>query len=428
MTDLRPRFSLLFADPNTPAEQLYSPEITAFLGTLSAESRVDETVKQILCKKTDRKDITYRKEILEDFRQTPSLLTKCETVLAKWEGLYEVAKREEDPPENATLTSALAVLKTNSVSLLEHLKFLRVAAGELGGETPKSQGLFAFAEYLRQHAASPTVKHLFETVSAYPLLREEGLKPILHLHADQTGAITAADLRYLGSDPNGFWKKYPPKKEAFYTDLPSEEEEELLSALCRTSLRFRRTTAALREAFLPLQEGLIFYHYALSVTEWAGEKGFVCLFPSPLGEGAPFGRQIRHMTELIGEAPAPEDLKNLPLEGFGGTDGTEHLQLIARTQILAGAGLPILAEECTFCPEARVVLYDSEGKTPEEEVAALAEVFRETKPKDILLLRNPLHTPGKMPETEMLQNLLTAFRKKGAVIRIAANWSDQEVL
>ncbi len=428
MTDLRPRFSLLFADPDTPPEALYSPETVAFLGTLSADDTVDRTVKAVLCKKTARKDITFRKEILEDFRQTPSLLTKCETVLAQWEGLYEVANREENPADGADLTAALTVLKTNTLSLLEHLKFLRVAAGELAGETPKSQGLFAFAEFLRQHAASTTVKHLFEALSAYPLLREEGLQPILHLNAAPNGTVLSADLRYLGTDPNGFRKKYPGEKEDFYADLPSEDNGQTVSALCRTALKFRQVTATLREAFLPLKEGLVFYHYALSVTEWASEKGFPCLFPSPLGEGAPFGRRIRHMTELAEEAPAPADLQNLPLEGFGGTDGMALLQLIARTQILAGAGLPLLAEECTFCPEARVVLYDSQGKTTEEEVAALAEIFRETRPKDILLLHNPLCTPGTMPEKEMLHNLLSAFYKKGAVIRIAANWSDKEAL
>ncbi len=425
MKELRPRFSLLFADPKGP-EDSYPSHVPAFAGQLSPDPVSDGKIKEILALRTTRKDIVYRKEILEDFLHTPSLLTKCETVAEKWEGLHETARREEPLPEGASLSQALEVLKINTVSLMEHLKFLRVAAEEMASQTPKSQGLFAFSEFLTAHASSPQVKHLTEAALGYPLLQEDRLQTVLHLSAAPTGEITHADLRYLGPDPEGFLRKHPLSKEGFSADLPREEDR-TAEAIGRLSESFRLATKALREAFLPLKEGLIFYHFALSLTEWGNSKGFPWLFPAPLGDGAPVGRGIRDIRESFLPTEGPMDFTAAPLEVYRGERGTERLQTLARTQLFAGAGLPILAEEAVFCPEARVVVCDCSDKTPDEQVALLADLFRETKPKDILLLNHPLHTPGLALDRERLSALLMAFRKKGALLRLAVTWPEEDV-
>ncbi len=508
MSDIRPRFSLLFADPDREPEQIYSQETLDFLEPLPADESVRPLLKQILSLRTTRKDIAYRKEILEDFLQTPSLWTKCETVCRKWEGLFETAQREISPTAEMTLEQALAALKENTVSLMEHLNFLRRASQEISREVPSSGGLFAFSEYLRLHAASPWGKDLTEQIGNYPLLKPESLRAVLHLHSDDTGAVTAPDLRYLGRDDGKFLKKYPPQRDNFSTDLPKDGVPELTTrAICRLADTFRALTRTIRDAFLPLKEGLTFYHFALALTEQAEEKGFPWLFPSPIADHGPAGTDLRDLKDLgpikdlegprSQKAPGPmKDSGNLrsqkapgpikDLEGprsqkapgpmkdsedlgdsetlkdredhpgdrggpkglressgvavtpfsctgrsrhiYEGEWGTQVLRILARAQIFAVAGLPVLAKDCVFCPEERVVVYDSTGKTVEQEIAALAEIFHHTEKNDIILLNHPLVTVGKAPAKEILEHLFSTFRKKGASLWLATNWFHEEFL
>ncbi len=430
MTEIRPRFSLLFADQNRTPEEKYSKELLAFLEPLPVDDAARPTLEKVLSLGTDRKDILYRKEILEDFLQSPSLLEKCESVCRKWEGLYEKAATEKDAPADTTYQQALEALRANTVSLMEHLHFFRRAAEEMKSETPTSGGLFFFSEFLRQHASSPAVRELTEQIGNYPLLNPNTAKAVLQIHCDDTGAQTVADLRYLGNDDGKYLKKHPQKKDVFSADMPKDRApEQTVQAVIRLSAAFRTLTAQIRESFLPLKEGLTFYHFALSLTEWAERKGFSWTFPLPSAPHGPVGKGIRNLGELSGTTTqSPLTLTARPREFFGGEWGTEVLKTIARTQVLAAAGLPVIASQVSFCPEETVVLYDSQGKTVEEEIAALAEIFHHTKKNDVILLNHPLVTVARAPAKEILDNLLSTFLKKGASVRLATTWSVEEIL
>ena len=71
----------------------------------------------------------------------------------------------------------------------------------------------------------------------------------------------------------------------------------------------------------------------------------------------------------------------------------------------------------------RVLVCDFEGKTVEEEIEGLAALYRQTRRGDILLLNRPLMTVGASPAAEVLGNLLRAFHKKGAAVRLATDLS-----
>ncbi|MBO5248245.1 MAG: hypothetical protein J6B54_02985 [Clostridia bacterium] len=429
MKDLRPRFSLLFADPDKPTQSVYSEETLAFLEPLPVGEEDHAVLLKILSLRTSRKDIAFRKEITEDFLRSPALFDKYEDICRKWEGLYETAKRERDLPPDADYEQALEALKVNTVSLMEHLSFLRRSADETARLTPDSGGLFALSEFLRQHGESESVKKLTQEIGNYPLLKSEKAKAVLQIHTDAVGAAAAADLRYLGNDDGKFLKKHPPRREDFSADLPKDRALELTTqAIFRLSDTFRALTNQIRTAFLPLKEGLVFYRFALSICEWAGTKGFEWLFPSPLATQSPAGKSIRDLREMMGPALSPVTLTSRPLEAYAGEWGTEILKIIARTQIFAAAGLPIVAADAVFCPDQTVVVYDSKGKTMEQEVAALAEIFHHTKKNDMILLNHPLITVGNAPAREITEHLLSTFLKKGACVRIAANWPTEELL
>ena len=234
MNEIRPRFSLLFADPDNTPETIYSEEIFRFIEPLPIEESERPTLERILSLQTTRKDLQYRREVFEDFQQSPSLLTKCETLCKKWEDLYEKAEKEEKATPDMTYEQAFSVLKENAKVLMEHLHFLRRSADEIKKETPNSGGLFSFSEYLRQHASSESVKELTEQIGNYPLLNPETAKAVLHLHCDDTGAEISADLRYLGIDDGKYLKKYPARKDIFAANLPKDRApEQTTQAICR---------------------------------------------------------------------------------------------------------------------------------------------------------------------------------------------------
>lgn len=425
MNDIRPRFSLLFADPDITPEVIYDRQTLSFLGPLPADEGARSTIEHILSLRTTRKDITYRKEILEDFLQYPSLLTKCETICRKWEELSETAKRERVTSPGMAYEEALSALKENTVSLMEHLRFLRRSSDEMTGETPDSGGLFAFTEYLRRHADSSAVRALTEQIGSYPLLRPETTRAILQANLDDRGIKTSVDLLYLGTDESKFLKKNPARREDFTADLPKDGSLELTAeGVRRLADTFHCLTKSIREAFYPLREGLIFYHTALSITEWAARKGYRWQFAAPVEEHGPAGKNIRDLREMLEGTVRPTvSCTARPLEAYGGEWGTETLRTIARTHIFAAAGLPVVADDAVFCPEERIVVYDSEAKTMDSEIEALAGIFHNTKKNDIILLNQPLITVGNAPAAEIVENLLRAFHKKGAGVRLATDLS-----
>ncbi|MBQ4323527.1 MAG: hypothetical protein IJC19_06270 [Clostridia bacterium] len=423
MTDISPRFSLLFADPKGTKEEFYPPETMDFIGDLPCEDSA--LMREILSRKTTRKDIAFRKEILEDFLQSPTLLTKTEGVLQRWEGLYETARRESLPTADMPWEQGLEVLKDNALSLMEHLRFLRRAHDEMADQTPDSEGMFAFTEYLRRHGNSEGVKTLTEQIAAYPLLRAEQTKVVLHLGLDRYGMKQKALLTYLGTEDGKYLKKHPLRREDFSVNLPKENAPQLtaeaIGSLCRS---FRTLTAGIRAAFVPLREGMVFYHFALSITEWARSKGYAWRYASPVAEHGPAGRGIRNPAEPAdGLYRPPLTCTARPLEAYRGEWGTETLKILARTQIFSTAGLPVVAEDLVFCPEERILVYDSADKTVETEIEALAALYRKTRRGDILLLNQPLITVGNSPATEIIGNLLRAFHKKGAAVRLATDLS-----
>lgn len=423
MSDAFAPFSLLFADPKSPREEFFPLRTLDFIGELSRED--NKTLHRILSWKTSRRDLEFRREILEDFLQSPTLLTKAEAILRRRDLLAETARREGTPAPDQPWKEGLEILKDNALSALEHLKFLHSSHEEMAGQAPESGGMFAFAEYLRRRATSPQVKALTEQLAALPLLRAESAETVLRLNLDRYGAVQSADLAYLGGEAARYLKKNPPRREDFTAEVPKDGAEALVSgAIYRLSVALQAMTAAIRDAFEPLREGLVFYHFALSVTEWGRSKGYGWRFPTPVHERGPKGRGIRNPLEgEDGIYRPPFTCTARPLEAYRGEWGTEALRNVARIQVLAAAGLPVVAEELMFCPEERVLVCDFEGKTVEEEIEGLAALYRQTRRGDILLLNRPLMTVGASPAAEVLGNLLRAFHKKGAAVRLATDLS-----
>lgn len=422
------RFSLLYADPNTAPEILCDQDVLSFLGRLPADESTRPVLEKILCRKTNRIDLGYRREVLEDFTATPSLLAVCEEICRKWEGLYETAKRESEPPETADLAILLPVLKENTLSLMEHLRFLQQSARSVKNLAPTSGGLFTFFEYLRRHAESEDLRALADQIGNYPMLRPENTKAVLRLFQDRTGAVAGEAVRYLGADDARFRKKYPPGKDGFSAELPPEGRDEAtgraIRRLCKT---FRHLTKTLREAFLPLREGLIFYHFALSVIEWGQTREMPWLFPLPTDNISAAGIGIRDLREMAEETFAPVTVTPKDGEIFSGDRGTELLRAIARTHLFAAAGLPVLAEKAVFCPEDRLIVYDSAGKTMEQEIAAVAQIYHNAGKNDLVLLNHPLITVGQAQGQEILGRLLRTLRSRGAKIRLVTNRSGEEL-
>lgn len=423
-------FNLLFAEPG-PHDLFYPEHTVKFLPLLPEEEVERNTICRILQKKTTRRDIRYRQEILNDFRNFPSLLYHTEEIFRKWEKLQAAAENESDDTAN-DFTEALTSLKKSAVSVMDHLLFLKHAAEELSAETPGSQGLFFFQEWLRKKASFPAVCALWDEIETYPMLKENTVQAVLHLGTDQTGALMGAELEYLGSAPELYLKRNPGKWEPSTGAIGEERIRELtFEAAVQLRNRFRSLTHSIRACFKPLKEGLIFYHFGLSLFEWGQKTGNPVRFASPTAPHGPAGTGILNLTDRSELPRICFDLSPQGVDLRTGSLGSAQLKIIAQTQIFSACGLPIAAKQgdLRFCPEERIVLYDSEGKTVEDEIKELAEIFRNTKQNDLILLHQPLITVGNAPAEEIIRNLLKAFRKKGARIFLASDITfDGELL
>lgn len=423
MTEMNKSFSLLFSDPSEPHPYLYDEKTVAFAGGIPAEDPfLKSELEDLLRRKTTRKDVAFRKEILEDLLQTPSLLTKLETIQRRWEDLSRMAQREKTVEYTAETTpeTVLSALKDDAVCLMEHLRFLKRASEELNSEQPTSQGLFRLQGWFRRCAQSETLKALTEEISSYPLLTEDNLRAVLHVNLDGNGSWTETDVAFLGMDTNKYLRKNPPKKDDLSAELPlADFTERTTAAICRLTKEFGTLTREIRSAVAPLGEGLRFYQFALSLIDWATERNVPWQFATPTSSHGPMGKELRNPAEKTdGIARPTETVTAKILEVYRGDSGVVTLQTVARTQLYAAASLPIFGKEVFFCPEETLLLYSSEEKTVDNEIEALAAVFHQTKKQNIVLLDRPLITVGTAPAAEIIGNLLRAFHKKGACVRI----------
>lgn len=399
MGELTQRFSLLYAD-GAEREELYPPSIPLPDGILPEDPEIRAVTEPILRRKTTRQDWIWRKEILEDFLQSPGLMLQCEEVLRKWESLPETAARERIP-ESTDFEAALETLKENTVSLMEHLRFLRSAAEDLKTFAPESAGLFSFAEFVRCHAESAELQSLAAQIGSFPLLRPEQAKTVLSLSTDAGGAVTGTEILYLGTDESRYWKKEPFRKEIFGADLPRIRiPEQAAEGVNRLSETFLRLTAAIRRSFDSLRDGLIFYRYALSRVEEARTRNRPWCLASPDGRISPSAEDLwdlQHSLPVI-------TLEDRGWEAWEGAEGRDRMTALATLQILGAAALPLPARKARFLPEGRILRIS--GADREE----LADRFRKVKPGNLLLFESP--------RISLTEELAGAFVKKGAALRV----------
>ncbi|MBQ5819922.1 MAG: hypothetical protein IIW31_01675 [Clostridia bacterium] len=426
MNAVKPTFSLLYLTPEREKAERYDDALMKFIGPFAKEPEENRILTEILSRKTSRRDAEYRMEILQDLMRSPALFGALETICRKWEELKPVAKREISPEEGWSSEAAVEALQANTISLMEHLHFLRRSAEILADKPAESRGMFRFIQWLNRHANGDEEKALVEQIGNYPLLRADATRAVVRINLDKNGAKTSADLAYLGADEGKFLKKYPIKREDFTAEIPNTDADATATeAINRLSEDFRMLTKGIRDSFLPLKEGLAFYQFALSMTEYAHNENLPCDFALPVQKRGPEGKRIRRWDGALQRAMSPVNCTARALEAYEGERGTEILRTVAQTQIFASAGLPTLGEEVFFCPEETILLYSSEAKTVQEEIAALAQTYHNTRKNYIVLLNQPLITVGVSPATEIVENLLKAFHKKGASVRLATDLSVQ---
>lgn len=191
-----------------------------------------------------------------ELEQNPALRSVCTALCEEWEKLSVAAQREKYADPSLCYEEAFGILKENSISLMEHLKFLQRAGTQTSNLSPQSEGLRLLFQTLSAHLKSPDLRALSEQAGIYPLLRPEKARAVLHVKTDDRGCFTLSDLRYLGYNSDAFLEKYPYPEKIFSVPFPDQIQSEVWKAqsICRLANAFSRLTRQIRLAFSPLNE------------------------------------------------------------------------------------------------------------------------------------------------------------------------------
>lgn len=197
-----------------------------------------------------------RKEVALDLEQNSALRSACTGLCEELGKLSATAKRERQASLDLSYEEAFGILKENSISLMEHLKFLQRAERQTANLSPQSEGLRLLFRALSVYLKTPDLRALSEQAGSYPLLRPENAKAILHVKTDDRGCFTTCDLRFLGYKSDAFLEKHPYPEKLFSVPFPDQTQTDAwkTQSICRLANAFSRLTGQIRLAFSPLKE------------------------------------------------------------------------------------------------------------------------------------------------------------------------------
>lgn len=397
---------------------------------------------------TDKDEIVYRQQILDDFKRNAGLFDKLHSLWERFDELYQMQKstrqRKIQNILNCTESIATArnLLQTNALALKRGLLFIAALAEILSKANLHSKGLLNLLNVLNIYRNNHEMIRLCENFENFSTAGSIDIK--ITIDDGKIRDCKLVEHKYIHfTDPDISQKRmfsFNRKSQPVYPSVRlfpqkgDNYEKLIITAIMELTDIFSCFFLQLCDLFMPVYEELTFYKIALKYIEYMDEKGIQLSFPQFVVKEKPINVKCLYDLYLIAALPdvkkaVPNDLSLPPdkigvlLLGDNGSGKTVYLRSIATMHILAQSGLPVPAKFASIPLYNQIATQFAESEIKigemndmgrfEQEVQKLARIVNCLKPNALVLLNETFQSTAYNEGTDALYNLLEYFTSQG---------------
>ncbi|MBE6637651.1 MAG: hypothetical protein E7618_07625 [Ruminococcaceae bacterium] len=453
------KFSLLQKRDDAPARCriLYDLSVDRAVYQLVPDRRRADYFLSVLEKPlVCAENITFRQEIYRDFKTIPHLAETLKTLFARYDRIksdWQEMKLGAAPtrggeinPE-ALLEHTFASLKVTAIFPSTITSFFTTIGETLRTYPLASEGLIRMRDWCLQMSENEALNELVSISQQFRYQSPEAFDFSVAVTLDRALRLIACDISDIAEhkkESGGLKRLFSKKKSesdgvAVHAELSEAGEDPaadaafmLNEALSRIDAALTQVTNEVYEAFFGLSSEMMFYEAALLYAEAAEQQGVPTTMPVllPAEEDCFEATGLRELVLLSGGHGAktvPNDLSLCPevagllVKGLTDSGKTVYLRAIGAAQLLAQAGLPVLAEQATMSirhgffshfssAEEEFLAGDTAGRF-EQEAKAIAQIISELQPYSLLLLNETFQTTSYREGTQSMYDILRFMPK-----------------
>lgn len=394
--------------------------------------------------------ISYRREILDAFLESPELLADlCETFdrLFDLKSDHTAEKRERGQLLRASSGegvpgAALNLLRECALTLKRCLLLLDTAEKSLTSRTVGARGLIALSDALRKITDGPTLSDALALCTRFETLSEADGAAI-QIRLNPSGGQIVGELtdrsRILFVRPDSVRRRFlfskkdqPAPTPASAIDLRFFTLSDALrsDALTELSEQIDRMAGAIFSAFLPVGLELAFYRSALRYVGLLRERGASVCY-ADLGDALAFTDLLDPLLlsdrsdadKVIGNVFAPDSRSGVVVLGANGSGKTVWLRSVGLLQLLSQSGLPVPAKSAKipiyrqifthFSASEKEFEAGNEAGRFEQEVREMAAIVEQVGENTLLLLNETFQTTAYAEGAEGLSHILRYLAGRG---------------
>ncbi len=387
---------------------------------------------------TDTQDLLYRREVLQELSQNPSLIESMTQVckcLSQIHVLQDMPVSDEFYAESIREFSVLQLAHSTLSALSEQLHALSAAGGI------RSRGLLALEEIVSSKVASSFTADFEKRWQQYASgLDELGsyrirftLDPELHVSGAALTAIQKERFVKSSFGSRTLKEKRQPDKPWDLTplkEMKTPAEELVRVQLSNNQKEFTQALAKITADLEDLYQDLLFYLGALRYMRQMKKTGPPICYPDILPmETKEFSVKAMAnpvLTVFKKKATIPNDIQFKPggeiliLTGINQGGKTTFLRAVGITQALFQLGWPVPAEEAAISPVDQIVTVFSHEENTQlqhgklgQELKTIREGLDLVTDHSLLLCNEPITGTSPMENLFLSREVLSACKLQG---------------
>ncbi len=421
------------------------------LAAVAPDIRLQNAALKVLCRPlVSEREITYRREIIEDFLLHRLPLSKTKELFGKfcdYESEYLSRKKQMyrmsgGQDGTAKMLDAVRLVQFAADTLKKLLCLIKDIHSLMCAAETSSQGIEKIARRISAIAESPDTEVLLKYAETFEHYTLEDTVQSVKFVIDVSGKMSRLGLCKVSAATSEkpesellfgiFKKKKTEMTEVKAQFNPNDKALIMTNVISDIAAAFEFVINSVSDEFGGISSDLMFYDFAVKYCEALDKIGAACCF-AEFSESTKISGLYDLYLLLTRHDPSTvvpngfalnKDSKGIIIEGDNSSGKTVYLRSIASAYIFTQSGLPIPAESAQVALQNGIFLQTASAKNTlegsdgigrfEEEVIELKETVNSAADGSLALFNEIFQTTDHSEGAEGLYHILEYLNRKGA--------------